>query len=314
MIGLDKFKITKEKEDSFSGVFKIGPLTKGYGITLGNTLRRILLSSIPGAAVTAVKIEGVKHEYSTLDGLQEDVVTLVLKLKELSIRLFTEEKRVLKLRVKGKKNSVLMVSASDFELPSDVEIVNSDLEIATLTSDLDLHLEITVEPGVGYAYPNEELREELGVIPVDGVFSPVKRVQVEVTKTRVGRDTDLDQIEMEIFTNGTIKPSESLLKAAEIFDSLANRLVDLLGGDSSILKDLPAGESEAEVKEEKKVLIGELNLSTRLNNALLNAGITNLNDLAKYQADEVANFRGMGKKSLSELQEIMAAHSIQFSK
>lgn len=313
MIGLDKFKITKEKEDSYSGVFKIGPMPKGYGITLSNSLRRILLSSIPGAAVTAVKIEGIKHEYSTLDGLQDDVITLVLKLKELSIKMFTEEKRILKLHVKGKKNSVLVISAKDFDVPSDVEIVNSDIEIATLTSDLDLNLEVTVESGVGYAYPNEELREELGLIPVDAVYSPVKRVQVEVTKTRVGRDTDLDQIDMTIVTDGTIKPSESLLKAAEIFDMLANRLVDLLGGDSSILKDLPTAEADAEVKEEKKILIGELNLSTRLNNALLNAGITNLSDLGNYKLDEVANFRGMGKKSLGELQEIMSAHNIQFN-
>ncbi len=313
MIGLDKFKITKEKEDAYSGIFTIGPLSKGYGVTLGNTLRRILLSSIPGAAVTAVHIDGVKHEYSTLEGLQEDVITLILKLKELSIKLFTEEKRVVKLHVKGKKNAVLKITAADFELPSDVEIVNADLDIATLTSDLDLHLDITIEAGVGYAYPNEEIREELGQIPVDAIFSPVKRVQVEVTKTRVGRDTDLDQIDLEVHTNGTIKPSESLLKAAEIFDSLANRLVDLLGGDSSILKDLPSALAEEEEKEEKKVLIGELNLSTRLNNALLNAGITNLNDLGKYKSDEVANFRGMGKKSLTELQEIMSTHNIQFN-
>jgi DNA-directed RNA polymerase subunit alpha len=313
MVGLDKFKISKEKEDNFSGFFTIGPLSKGYGVTLGNTVRRILLSSIPGAAVTAVRIDGVKHEYSTLEGLQEDVITLILKLKELSVRMFTEEKRVLKLHVKGKKNAVCKISAADFELPSDVEIINSDLEIASLTSDLDLHLDITVEAGVGYAYPNEELREELGQIPVDAIYSPVKRVQVEVTKTRVGRDTDLDQIDLQIITNGTIKPSESLLKAAEIFDSLANRMVDLLGGDSSILKDLPSAAAEEEEKEEKKVLIGELNLSTRLNNALLNAGITNLNDLSKYKSDEVANFRGMGKKSLSELQEVMSTHNIQFN-
>lgn len=312
MIGLDKFKITKEKEDSYNGVFKIGPLPKGYGVTLSNSLRRILLSSIPGAAVTAVRIEGVKHEYSTLAGLQEDVITLVMKLKELAVKKYSDDKRVLKVKIKGKKNSVLVLTAQDFEIPSDVEIINPELEIATLTSDIDLNIEITVESGVGYAYPNEELREELGLIPVDAIDSPVKRVQVEVTKTRVGRDTDLDQIEMQIVTDGTIKPSESLLKASEIFDMLANRLVDLLGGDSSILKDLPTAEADSEIVEEKKILIGELNLSTRLNNALLNAGITNLPDLANYKLDEVANFRGMGKKSLGELQEVVSAHNIQF--
>jgi DNA-directed RNA polymerase subunit alpha len=312
MTGLDKFKITKEKEDNYQGVFKIGPLPKGYGVTLSNSLRRILLSSIPGAAVTAVKIDGVKHEYSTLEGLHEDIITLILKLKELSVRMFSEEKRVIKLHVKGKKNTVLTIKASDFDLPSDVEIVNTDLEIATLTSDLNLNCEVTVEAGVGYAYPNEELREEMGMIPIDSIFSPVKTVKVEVTKTRVGKDTNLDQVELTIVTNGTIKPSEALLKSAEIYDSLANRLVDSLGGDSAMLKEISASEQIEEVKEEKKILIGELNLSTRLNNALLNAGITNLNDLSKYKMDEVANFRGMGKKSLTELQEVMTTHNINF--
>jgi DNA-directed RNA polymerase subunit alpha len=312
MTGLDKFKITKEKEDDYKGVFKIGPLPKGYGVTLSNSLRRILLSSIPGAAVTAVKIDGVKHEYSTLEGLHEDIITLILKLKELSVRMFSEEKRVIKLHVKGKKNTVLTIKASDFDLPSDVEIVNTDLEIATLTSDLNLNCEVTVEAGVGYAYPNEELREEMGMIPIDSIFSPVKTVKVEVTKTRVGKDTNLDQVELTIVTNGTIKPSEALLKSAEIYDSLANRLVDSLGGDSAMLKEISASEQIEEVKEEKKILIGELNLSTRLNNALLNAGITNLNDLSKYKMDEVANFRGMGKKSLTELQEVMTTHNINF--
>ena len=150
------------------------------------------------------------------------------------------------------------------------------------------------------------------MIPIDSIFSPVKTVKVEVTKTRVGKDTNLDQVELTIVTNGTIKPSEALLKSAEIYDSLANRLVDSLGGDSAMLKEISASEQIEEVKEEKKILIGELNLSTRLNNALLNAGITNLNDLSKYKMDEVANFRGMGKKSLTELQEVMTTHNINF--
>lgn len=312
MIGLDKFKIVKESEDSSVGVFKIGPLPRGYGYTISNSLRRILLSSIPGASVTAIRLGGVKHEYSTLAGLQEDVISLILKLKDLSIKSFTEEKKVIKLSVKGKKGKVLEVKASDFELPSDIEIVNPELTIASLTNDINLDLELIVETGIGYAYPKEEVREEMGTIPMDSLFSPVKRVQIEISKTRVGQDTDLDQIDMTIITNGAIKPSEALLKSTEIYDGIANRLVDLMGGDSELLKETSTINKESEVKEEKKILIGELNLSTRLSNALLNAGITNLNDLSKYKEEEIINFRGMGKKSLTELVELMAMHEIKF--
>ena len=312
MIGLDKFKIVKESEDSYVGVFKIGPLPRGYGYTISNSIRRILLSSIPGASVTAIRLSGVKHEYSTLAGLQEDVISLILKLKDLSIKSYTDDKKVIKLSVKGKKGKVLEVKASDFELPSDIEIMNPELTIASLTNDINLDLELIIETGIGYAYPKEEVREEMGTIPMDSLFSPVKRVQIEISKTRVGQDTDLDQIDMTIITNGAIKPSEALLKSTEIYDGIANRLVDLMGGDSELLKETSTINKEAEVKEEKKILIGELNLSTRLSNALLNAGITNLNDLSKYKEEEIINFRGMGKKSLTELVELMAVHEIKF--
>ena len=312
MIGLEKFKIVKVSEDNFTGVFKIGPLPSGYGYTISNSVRRILLSSIPGAAIIGVRIGGVKHEYSSLDGLQEDVMTLLLKLKQIAFKSSEKGRQIVKLAVKGKKGKTLEVKASDFDLPSGVEIINGDIQIATLTQDVNLTMELIIENGVGYSYPGEELREEVGTIPMDSLFSPVKRVQVEVTKTRVGQDTDLDQIEMTIVTNGAITPAESLLKAAEIYDNIANQLVDLLGGDSKLLQETTEIIKAEETKEEKKILIGELNLSTRLNNALLNAGITNLSDIAKYKADEVISFRGMGKKSLTELEEVLTANNIKF--
>lgn len=312
MIGLDLFKVTRIEEKDDHGIFEIGPLPKGYGYTISNSLRRILHSSIEGAAVTAVRIEGVKHEYSTLDGLQEDIITLILKLKDLAVKLEGDEKAVIALNVKGKKNDVLTIKASDFDLPSNVEIINTDLEIATLTSDVNLKLEIYVEKGIGYSYPDEAKREELGTIPLDSIFSPVKRVKIEIGKSRVGQDTDLDLIKMEIFTNGTKNPTEALLNATEIYDQIANRLVDLLGGDSAKLDAEMAEVASVSNQEEVKILISELGLTTRLNNALLNAGITNLADLAKYSKDEVVNFRGMGKKSLTELINIMDKHNIKF--
>ena len=311
MIALDKFKIVKEKEDEYIGVFKIGPLPRGYGYTVSNSLRRILLSSIPGVAIIGIRLVGTKHEYSTLDGMQEDVMILILKLKDLAFKSYSEGRKIIKLDVKGKKGKILEVKASDFDLPSDVEIVNGDLQIATLTKDVNLSLELLIENGVGYAYPNEELREELGTIPIDSLFSPVKRVQVELTKTRVGQDTDLDQIDMTIVTNGTIRPSECLLKSAEIYDAIANQLVDLLGGDSELLKEVNEIHKLEYIKEEKRILVGELSLSTRLNNALLNVGITNLAEMSKYTLEEITGFRGMGKKSLMELQEILTLHKIK---
>lgn len=311
MIKLDQFKVKGTKESSDHGIFEIGPLPRGFGHTLGNSLRRILLSSINGGAVTAIKIDGIKHEYATLEGLQEDIITLVLKLKELAIKVYADEPQKIKLNVKGKKGEVLVVKASDLELPSAVEIINGDLEIATLTKDINLKVEITVENGVGYSLADEDKRKEIGVIPVDSIFSPVKRVKMDVVQARVGQYTDLDQVNLEIFTNGTITPRESLLKSAEIYDELANRLVNQLGGDAKLAEQLLEQEKQQEVKEEK-VLVSDLNLSTRLTNALLNAGIADLRELKTKSRDEVINFRGMGKKSITELDQIMTDHNISF--
>ncbi|MBW7953609.1 MAG: DNA-directed RNA polymerase subunit alpha [Candidatus Dojkabacteria bacterium] len=313
MIKLDQFKVTAQQETDTFGAFQIGPLPRGYGHTLGNSLRRILLSSIPGAAVTAVKIDGVKHEYSTLDGLQEDIISILLRLKELAIKNYSEDPQIIRLKVKGKKGDLVKVTADDFELPSEVEIVDKDFELATLTKDVSLDMEITVESGEGYAYADEAKRKEIGIIPLDSVFSPVKLVRADVVPARVGQYTNLDQINIEITTNGTIKPSEALLQAANIYDEIANRLVDMLGGDSQLAQEQLKKES-FEVQETEKVLVSDLNLSTRLTNALLNAGVTDLHDLSAHSRDEVANFRGMGKKSLTELDDIMAEHAVSFGK
>lgn len=312
MISLDKFKVTLVEENEQHGVFEIGPLPKGYGYTLGNSIRRILLSSIPGAAVTAVQIDGVKHEYSTLEGVQDDVLSLVLKLKELALIVHSEDPQELKLSVKGKKGESLTIKASDFQVPSEVELINDELEVTTLTKDIDLNLTVTAERGVGYAYPDESKRKELGVIPIDSIFSPVKNVKLEVGRARFGQFTNLDQITLEINTDSTVKPSAALLNAVEIFDQMANKLVDLLGGDSE-LNELPTEEDDEEEDEEDKILVSQLNLSTRLTNALLNAGISDLRDLNKRTREEVGSFRGMGKKSMTELEDIMMDKEINFA-
>lgn len=312
MISLDKFKVKIIKEESDHGVVQIGPLPKGYGHTLGNTLRRILLSSVPGAAVTSVKIDGVKHEYTSLEKIQEDVIFVILKLKNLAVKKYTDEPVTLTLNVKGKKDGVRVVTAEDFDAPSDIEIINKDLEITTLTGDATLKLEAVVESGVGYSYADEEKRKEIGVIPVDATFSPIKRVDVDITKARLGEYTNLDQIDMEIFTNGTVTASEALLRAGEIYDEMANRLLAQFGGDPILAEEqIVKGDQENELKEDK-ILVSQLNLSTRLTNALLNSGISDLRGLAGLPREEVANFKGMGKKSMTELEEVMADKGLVF--
>lgn len=312
MISLDKFKVKITKEDADHGVIQIGPLPKGYGHTLGNTLRRILLSSVPGAAVTSVKIDGVKHEYTTMDKVQDDVIIIMLKVKELSVRKYSDDPVTMKLSVKGDKSKPTVVTAADFDAPSEVEIVNKDLEITTLTGDQKLNLEVVVESGVGYAFSDESKRKEIGVLPVDATYSPIKRVDVEITEARLGEFTNLDQINLELFTNGTVTPSEALLKAAEIYDEMANRLLAQFGGDPLLAEEeLEKEEQETEV-EEDKILVSQLNLSTRLTNALLNSGISDLRSLNDMQREEVANFKGMGKKSMTELEEIMTERGLTF--
>lgn len=312
MIALDKFKIRVVKDEPEYGLIEIGPLPKGYGHTLGNTLRRLLLSSVPGAAVTSVKIDGVRHEYTSMDKVQDDVIFIMLKLKNLAIKKFNEEPVVLKLEVKANKEEVRVITAKDFEKNSNIEIVNTDLEITTLTGETTFSLEVTVEGGVGYAYPDEDKRKELGMIPVDAVFSPIKRVDVNIVKARLGELIDLDQINIEVYSNGTISASEALLKVAEIYDEMANRLLAQFGGDPILAEEQITNEEQEQTVVDEKILVSQLNLSTRLTNALLNSGISDLKGLTTIPRDEVANFKGMGKKSMTELEEIMEDKGLAF--
>jgi DNA-directed RNA polymerase subunit alpha len=312
MISLDKFKVTVVKDEEYFSKVEIGPLPKGYGQTIGNSLRRMLLSSIPGAAVIGMKIDGVKHEYDTIAGIQEDILQILLNVKQLSVVSHSDEVQVLKLDVKGNKSGAKEVKASDLQLTGEVEIKNPDHVITTLADEkASIKAEIYVGSGVGYAYSDESLRKEIGMMPLDSVYSPVKRVTMNIGQARVGQDTDLDKVELDIYTNGTVSGVDALLKAAEIYDEIANRLVDLLGGDSLAAEEKIKQETE-EVEEKPKILVADLGLSTRLTNSLLNSGITDLNQLDDKNIDELLGFRGMGKKSLDELLEVMQEHEIPF--
>ncbi len=311
MISLDKFVVTIKKEDESYSNIEIGPLPHGYGHTIGNSLRRLLLSSIPGAAVIGVKVNGVKHEYTSLDGVQDDVLQLLLKIKELAVVSHTDEVQTLKLNIKGEKGKARVVTAADIDITGEIEIKNPELEITTLADEKSkIDAEIYVGRGVGYAMPDESMRKEIGMIPLDSIYSPVLRVLPKILPARVGQITDLDKISFEIYTNGTLKGSEALLKAVEIYDEVANRLVNQLGGDSLKAEEDILKESEKE-EEKPKILVSELNLSTRLTNSLLNAGITDLTQLDGKSMDEILDFKGMGKKSVSELIEVMQEYELK---
>ncbi|WP_314619570.1 DNA-directed RNA polymerase subunit alpha, partial [uncultured Selenomonas sp.] len=206
-----KIEIVEISEDNRYGKFVCEPLERGYGTTLGNSLRRILLSSLPGAAITSIRIDGVLHEFSTIPGVRDDVTNIVLNLKSLCFKMYSEEPRVLRLDIKGEKE----VSAADIITDPDVEILNPDLHIATLNEDGELHMEMTVERGKGYvaAEKNKKPDHVIGVIPIDSIFSPVQRVNYTVQDTRVGNVTDYDKLILEVWTDGSIRPEESVSRA-----------------------------------------------------------------------------------------------------
>ncbi len=318
MIALSEFTITKTKEKDNSAVFEIGPLPTGYGHTLGNTLRRILNSSIPGAAITAVKINGAQHEYSTLSGVSDDILTILLSLKNVVFLIKTEEPVSLKLTATGKKGDVVEVKASDIEKNSDIEVINEDYVITKITDEkTKLDIEIRIERGVGYKLPDENVRSEVGQLPVDAIFSPVKLVNIEVVPTRVGQQTDLDQLNLYVQTDGSLTPSDALNIASNILDDMAQNFVketkDMISG--KIITTLPTETSEevedsAEEEVTTPILVSDLNLSTRLTNALMRAGFDDLRKLEGFTEEEVANIRGMGEKSLEELLKILKKHEV----
>jgi DNA-directed RNA polymerase subunit alpha len=318
MISLHEFTIKKSEDKDNSSLFEIGPLPTGYGHTLGNILRRILTSSVPGAAVTAVKIDGVQHEYSGLAGVSEDILPVLLSLKNVIFLMKTEEPVTLKLSAQGAKGKVVEVTAGDMEKNSDVEVVNKDYVITKITDEkTKFNIEVRVERGIGYRLPDENVRQEIGMLPVDAIFSPVKLVKIEVVPTRVGQKTDLDQLNLYVQTNGSLTPADALNIASNILDEMSNNFVkqtqDMISG--KVITSLPVESTEQPVKEDSEeevspVFVSDLNLSTRLTNALLRAGFDDLRKLEGFTEEEVANIRGMGEKSLEELLKTLKKHEI----
>jgi DNA-directed RNA polymerase subunit alpha len=292
------------------GKFVIEPLERGYGTTLGNSLRRVLLSSLPGAAVTSVKIDGVLHEFSTIPGVREDTTEIILNLKQLAIKMFVDEPQILRIEAEGEKE----VCARDIIAGADIEIVNPDLHIATLEADGRLFMEMTVEKGRGYvpAEKNKKSDQPIGVIPVDSIFSPIRKVNYTVENTRVGQVTDYDRLILEVWTNGTVTPEEAISLSAKI-------LTDYLKFFVNLTEEIEAAEESAkeEPDEKSKLLempIEELDLSVRSYNCLKRAGINTVGDLVQKTEEEMIKVRNLGKKSLEEVDQKLAQLGLSLRK
>ncbi|MCM8795096.1 MAG: DNA-directed RNA polymerase subunit alpha [Candidatus Omnitrophica bacterium] len=287
------------------GKFFASPFERGYGVTLGNSLRRVLLSSIEGSAVTSIRIQGVQHEFSAIPGVLEDVPEIILNIKNLIIRSHSRIPKTIVLRRDTKGE----VKAGDIETDATIEIINPDLHIATLTKDTKFHLEMEVARGRGYV-PSELNKKEdspIGVIPIDSIFSPVKKVNFYVENTRVGQRTDYDKLILEIWTNGAITPKDALLYASNILQ----RHLDIFVNFGQLPEEpeeeeLEISKEEIALYEKLRLPISELELSVRSSNCLREANIKIIADLVKKTEQELLSFKNFGKKSLNEIKELLA--------
>jgi DNA-directed RNA polymerase subunit alpha len=301
-------KIVHEEVDDHRGVFVIEPLDRGFGYTFGNSLRRVLLSSLEGAAVTSVKIEGVAHEFTTLKGVREDVTDIILNLKSLICLLHGESPEV---EVRLEKKGPGVVKASDIEAPADLEILNPDLEIANLSDKGRLEVTLTIGRGRGYvpAELNRGPEHTIGVIPVDSIFSPVRRVSYEVEAARVGQRTDYDKLTLDVTTDGSVSPRDSIAEAAEILIRQLAIFTDI----DKIEGFGETAEAEAEAPQAhgmENFPIEELELGVRSYNCLKRVGIETIGDLVSKTESELAAFPNFGKKSIEEVRETLQAHGL----
>lgn len=298
MIEMEKPNIECLEMSGNNGVFRITPLERGYATTLGNSLRRILLSSLPGAAATSIKIDGVQHEFSTIPGVVEDVTEIILNIKKLALKLHSESSKTVYIEAKGAGE----ITAGDIKCDDDVEIFNPDLHIATLNEDASLYMEITLSKGRGYVSADKNkqaMQPPVGVIPVDSIYTPVKKVNYTVENTRVGQYIDREMLTIEVSTNGTTKPDEAVSLAAKIMSDLLKLFIDLSeeGQNAEIVV-------EKEESKKEKVLemsIEDLDLSVRSYNCLKRASINTVEDLANKTEEEMMKVRNLGRKSLDEV-------------
>jgi len=307
------FKVKEYVESDNYGKFVIEPLERGFGTTLGNALRRVLLSSLPGAAVYSIKIEGVYHEFTAIPGVLEDVTTIIMNIKELVMKISDEEIYTLRINAKGPK----VITAGDIECPANVEILNKDLVIATLEQGGVLDMELKARVGRGYVSADENkalyqgASQGIGTIYTDSLYSPAQRVAYNIEKTRVGQDARYDSLEMEIWTDGTITPQMSISLASKILIdhfSLLENVQDSVKEMNSVIKDVN-GET---VNKGMVMMIEDLDLSVRSYNCLKRAGIQTVEELTQKTEDEMMHVRNLGKKSLKEVKDKILEHGLSF--
>lgn len=294
-------KIADISEDKKYGRFVVEPLERGYGTTLGNSLRRIMLSSLPGTAVSHIRIDGVGHEFSAIPGVKEDVTEIIMNIKSLAIKNNSETDEVKTAYIEASGEGV--VRASDIQVDSDIEIMNPDQVIATLSGgpDCKLYIEMTIVNGRGYVSSDKNKREDLpiNVIAIDSIFTPVERVNIKVENTRVGQITDYDKLTLDVFTDGTIEPSDAVSLAAKVLSDHLRSFIDL--SDKSPRIQVIAAEEENSKDKVLEMNIDELELSVRSYNCLKRAGINTVEELCNRTSEDMMKVRNLGRKSLEEV-------------
>lgn len=300
MIEIEKPKIScvELNDEKTYGKFVVEPLERGYGTTLGNSLRRILLSSLPGVAATSVKIDGVLHEFSTINGVKEDVTDIIINIKQLIVKLHGEGPKTIYIDAKGEQE----ITAADIKHDSDVEIINGDLHIATLNEDAKLYMEITIGKGRGYvSAERNKLNQQpiIGLISVDSIYTPVPKVNYYVENTRVGQITDYDKLTLEVWTNGTLTPNEAISLGAKILNEHLNLFIDL--SDDAKNTEIMVEKTATSQSKLLEMTIEELDLSVRSYNCLKRAGINTVEDLTARTDEDMMKVRNLGRKSLEEV-------------
>lgn len=298
-------KIDLRSKTSRYAKFVCEPLERGYGMTVGNALRRILISSIMGAAVTKVKIDGALHEFTSLPEVKEDVIEIVLNLKELRLKLHGHEPRVCTIDVQGPAT----VTAADIAADAHVEVLNPDHHIATVSDNGRLRLELTVSPGRGYVPASEPSEDDpIGVIPIDSLFSPVVKVNYTITNARVGQRTDYDKLTLEVWTDGSVLPEDAVAYAAKI---LKEQLTIFVNFDESLEPEESYAEEEPEFNEHLLVKVDDLELSVRSQNCLRNAEIMYIGDLVQRTEQQMLKTKNFGRKSLKEIKELLRVRGLE---
>lgn len=312
MIKFEKpqYKVTEYIENNNYGRFEIEPLERGFGTTLGNALRRVMLSSLPGSAITSVNIEGVMHEFQTIDGIMEDVTSIILNLKNVVVKNHTEETQVIKL-ITDKEG---VVTAGDIECPADVEIINKDQEIATIVKGGKLNMEMTVSNGRGFVRAEANKKEmgdmKIGTIAIDSNYSPVERINFEVEDARVGQATNYDKLVLYVWTDGSMKPEEAVALASRILIEHFNILTDL--NEIADVTGLMAEQDEDPTAKALETSIDDMEFSVRAYNCLKRSGINTMQDLVNRKESDMMKIRNLGKKSLKEVLDKVRQMGLSF--